>query len=410
MPIWDRDWYRNWFFKGKHPPTCTCVDCTNARLIRLKKSGKSNFIPNLFRSKTDRRVVNKGASIFRDSRHKISTWLVASLLIFALLTIGLGISMLIRTFIPFWVLLGFSIVFSVEKWFKSPVRNRVIGRLYRLTLNLSILSLFGYLIWSGANLFSHKVVYSPLIGSLLFIFGFAFFIYMWRVVAKNSWRWPSMKLTVFSLICLFLVFSFAGVQPMANYKNKVVDSVTSIVGKWQERDNQEATWVEEESPEITTVEPPKVVIPEISVKPTLRNPSWEELEAFLWEDNTDQLEYVFPTFVCGDFAITLQSNAKKAGLRCAYVHVKLKGYPDWYNYGIPSNTGHGINAFETTDRGLVYIDCTGLPSGFGGPGNCDKIIDVKIGGEYIPRSVFPNLLGWRWVSAGTIVDIDIIQW
>lgn len=422
MPIWDRNWYRNWFFKGKHPPTCTCVDCTNARLIRLRKSGKSNFIPNLFGSKTDRRVVNKGASIFRDSRHKISTWLVALLLIFALSIIGLGISMFIRTFIPFWVLLGFSIVFSVEKWFKNVVRNRVIGRLYRLTLNLSILSLFGYVIWSGVKLFSHQVVYSPLVGSLLFIFGFVFFIYMWRVVAKNSWRWPSMKLTAFSLICLFLVFSFAGVQPMANYKNKVVDSVTSIVGEWQERDNQEATRAEEEVPKITTVEPPKVVIPEIVVpvplpsspeiseKPTLRNPSWEELKTFLWEDKTDQLEYVFPTFVCEDFARTLQSNANKAGLRCAFANVKLQGYPDWFNYGIPSNTGHGLNAFETTDRGLVYIDCTGLPSGFGGPGNCDKIIDAKIGGEYIPISVFPNLLGWYWVSMGTIVDIDIIQW
>jgi len=353
----------------------------------------------------------------------IPNWLMALLLIFALSICGWGISIFIGSFVPFWILFGFSVIYSVEKWFGYITRkHKGVGKLYRLLLNFSILSLFGFIVWSGVKLFSHQVVYSPLVGSLLFVFSFVFFIYMWRVVAKNSWRWPSIKLTVFSLICLFLVFSFAGVQPIANYKNKVVDSVTSTVGEWQERDNQEATRGEEEGPKITTVEPPKVVIPEvvvpvplpsspeISEKPTLRNPSWEELTTFLWEDTTDQLEYVFPTFVCEDFARTLQSNAKKAGLRCAFANVKLKGYPDWFNYGIPSNTGHGLNAFETTDRGLVYIDCTGLPSGFGGPGNCDKIIDVKIGGEYIPRSVFPNLLGWHWVSMGTIVDIDIIQW
>jgi len=395
LPIWDRDWYQNWFYKGKHPPACTCADCTEARLNKLRKTRKRNLTPNLSRG----------------SRHKASNRMLALLLPFIILVIGVGISIFIRSYIPFLLSFGFSIIFSVEKWCKSLLKNKVIGRLYRLILNLGILSLFGYLIWSGIQLFSHKVVYSPLIGSLLFIFGVVLFIYMWKIVAKNSWRWPSMKLTVFSLSCLFLVFSFAGVQPMEDYKNEVVDAITNTAAEWQERDNQELTGTEDELPEVviqeTDANEASFFSPE---RPGLTNPSWEELKTFLLEDKTDQYNYSYPTFVCADFASTLQSNAENAGFRCAIVNVQLNGYPDWFNYGIPSNTGHALNAFDTTDRGLVYIDCTGLPSGYNGPNNCDKTVDAKIGTEYVPRSIFPELLGWQWASMGTIVDIDIVQW
>ncbi|GAI84770.1 unnamed protein product, partial [marine sediment metagenome] len=136
------------------------------------------------------------------------------------------------------------------------------------------------------------------------------------------------------------------------------------------------------SPEVET---PAVVLP---VEAPLKNPSWEELKTFLYNDTTDQLEYVFPTFVCEDFARTLQENAKEAGWRCASVSVKLEGYPDWYDYGIPSNTEHACNAFETTDKGLVYIDCT-RPALSGFSGSADKLVNVEIGKEYIATSIFP---------------------
>jgi hypothetical protein len=37
-----------------------------------------------------------------------------------------------------------------------------------------------------------------------------------------------MKLTVISLICLFLIFSFAGVQPMTDYKDVAIDKIRMI--------------------------------------------------------------------------------------------------------------------------------------------------------------------------------------
>jgi len=53
--------------------------------------------------------------------------------------------------------------------------------------------------------------------------------------------------------------------------------------------------------------------------------------------------------VCGDFAETLHNKAEAAGIRTAFVHIELDD----------EDTGHALNAFHTTDKGLVFIDCTG---------------------------------------------------
>ncbi|MFC2003551.1 hypothetical protein ACFLV4_06395 [Chloroflexota bacterium] len=79
---------------------------------------------------------------------------------------------------------------------------------------------------------------------------------------------------------------------------------------------------------------------------TLRNPSWAELKAFLDLDDTDSLTYDEDTFDCSGFAITLRDRAWKYGLRCAYVKVRF----------MEEAIGHTLNAFQTTDKGLVYVD------------------------------------------------------
>jgi hypothetical protein len=109
--------------------------------------------------------------------------------------------------------------------------------------------------------------------------------------------------------------------------------------------------------------------------------------------------------VCADFAERLHNEAEQAGIRCAYVSLELTGYTDPYGYGTTSDTSHALTAFQTTDRGLVYIDDTGI-SGTAGPARCDKIIEVKIGEEYVPYSIFHEA-GWSdtWGGMGTVTDI-----
>jgi hypothetical protein len=129
---------------------------------------------------------------------------------------------------------------------------------------------------------------------------------------------------------------------------------------------------------------------------TASNPTWAQLVGFLLNDKTDQKAYVPGVYMCGDFARDVHNNAERAGIRAAYVAIEFSsGY-------------HALNAFKTTDRGLVFIDCTGLQASQSGPSNCDTIVNVRLGRSYVPKSLFPES-GWTvtWGSMGTILDVEI---
>ena len=149
------------------------------------------------------------------------------------------------------------------------------------------------------------------------------------------------------------------------------------------------------------------------------NPTYPELIEFLKRDKTDAYPYIYTHSiggsdygsaeshvnttkikeiidkktemnlprVCADFAEVLHNKAELENIRCGYVSIELEDYTDPNNLGIPSNTGHTLVVFNTTDRGLVFIDDTGA---IDGPSNCDKIINnFKVGNLYIPESLFP---------------------
>jgi len=77
----------------------------------------------------------------------------------------------------------------------------------------------------------------------------------------------------------------------------------------------------------------------------LRDPSYQEMKAFLTQDETSEQEYLRDEYICVDFAANVKANAAEEGIRCAYVVIEYLG-----------TTGHAIVAFDTTDRGLVYIE------------------------------------------------------
>ncbi len=79
------------------------------------------------------------------------------------------------------------------------------------------------------------------------------------------------------------------------------------------------------------------------------NPTWHELEGFLIADITDKNSYLPGIRVCSEFAAELHNNAEKAGIRAAWVALDFED----------DTEGHALNAFETTDHGLVFVDCTG---------------------------------------------------
>ncbi len=89
--------------------------------------------------------------------------------------------------------------------------------------------------------------------------------------------------------------------------------------------------------------------PTIKNNPIATNPTWGELKAFLLSDPTDDEYYSLGSFNCVSFAEMLHNNAEDAGIKSAFVAINFEDEP----------VGHAINAFKTTNRGLVYVDCTG---------------------------------------------------
>jgi len=97
--------------------------------------------------------------------------------------------------------------------------------------------------------------------------------------------------------------------------------------------------------------------------PTATNPTWSQLMTFLSQDQTEQHTYIKDVYDCSQFSRDVHNNAEAAGIRAAEVQVKFRN----------EEVGHALNAFLTSDYGLVYVDCTREP---------DTIARIKTGKEY----------------------------
>ncbi|MFC2042313.1 hypothetical protein ACFLTV_02290 [Chloroflexota bacterium] len=121
---------------------------------------------------------------------------------------------------------------------------------------------------------------------------------------------------------------------------------------------------------------------ELGNNPNATNPTYAELVAFIKKDTSDSKIYSRVEHLCADFAEEVHNNAEAAGIRAAWVGIDIEGEED----------GHAVNAFQTTDRGLVYVDCTGkdilestllrIGEPTYTPTSWDKIAYVKVGKAY----------------------------
>ncbi|HEY3426563.1 MAG TPA: hypothetical protein VGL27_17340 [Negativicutes bacterium] len=120
------------------------------------------------------------------------------------------------------------------------------------------------------------------------------------------------------------------------------------------------------------------------------NPTYEQVISFLKSDTTDQIPYDLNKFTCGDYAEHVQHNAEATGYRCGWVFIEL------------DNGNHACNAFDTMDRGIVFVDSTIF----------DSVVDLKEGYEYQPIPL-SKLLGYNsGVSADSmgVVKSYHIEW
>jgi len=96
--------------------------------------------------------------------------------------------------------------------------------------------------------------------------------------------------------------------------------------------------------------------------PGATNPTWSQLMTFISQDQTEKHTYIEDVYDCSQFSRDVHNNAEARGIRAAEVGMGFRN--EW--------VGHALNAFLTTDYGLVYVDCT----------EADTIARVKTGKEY----------------------------
>jgi hypothetical protein len=125
---------------------------------------------------------------------------------------------------------------------------------------------------------------------------------------------------------------------------------------------------------------------ELVNNPNAIDPTWQQLKEFLVADQTDAKTYDRFFYMCGAFAEDVHNNAEIEGIKAAWVAVDFEG----------GGAGHALDVFQTTDKGLVYVDCTGesggikyrpiLPPGqgkvFGEVDEWDKVAYMAVGEEY----------------------------
>ena len=103
------------------------------------------------------------------------------------------------------------------------------------------------------------------------------------------------------------------------------------------------------------------------------NPTYSQLLSFIKNDKTDQRKYIPGKYTCGDFAETVQNNAEKAGYKAGWVTIE--------------GVDHCCNVFQTSDEGMIYIDCTGSPNG---GGSWDSSVKLANGIDYLRTPLFSN--------------------
>jgi ribosomal protein L37AE/L43A len=233
---------------------------------------------------------------------------------------------------------------------------------------------------------------------------------------------PKFAVAFWSLLAIAVFCAFVGIPPFSDVKNATTDAMASW---WEQRT---PTGQLPESPEQNPSPPPssptysstpydvyKDEYPdlvwlndytyaastsgraiELNENHNAINPTWGQLLSFLKMDNTDKMTYVPDSFVCIDFAERLHNNAEKEGIRCGLVVL----YP----------IQHACNVFETADKGLVFIDCTGLKSYEIGPTDEDMIVNVQLNADYCPKYLFADRYGnvtWRIDCLGAIARYQI---
>ena len=92
------------------------------------------------------------------------------------------------------------------------------------------------------------------------------------------------------------------------------------------------------------------------------NPTYAEMLDFIRRDKTDENTYVEDVYTCFEFTADVSRNADAENIRSAFVYILFRG------------EAHSIVAFDTIDRGLIFIEP-----------QTDEQMYLEVGRPYWPR-------------------------
>ena len=122
--------------------------------------------------------------------------------------------------------------------------------------------------------------------------------------------------------------------------------------------------------------------------PKAVDPTWSELRDFLKADSTDLIPKDKKTWLSQDCAEQIHNTAEEKAFRAGLVLLNIGG------------DSHFCNAFNTSDVGLVYIDCMATEAG----GPADKRVWINKGQAYAPVLIFSSD---PWPEMDTVVAFRV---
>jgi hypothetical protein len=110
------------------------------------------------------------------------------------------------------------------------------------------------------------------------------------------------------------------------------------------------------------------------------NPTYSEVRQFVALDKTDSHQYIEGSYTCSNFAADFRNNALRAGYVCGYAFVYF-----------PDDQSHVLNCFNTTDKGLVFVEP-----------QWDKFVNINVGKPYesgnLTLSINNDTVLWYYVE------------
>ena len=151
---------------------------------------------------------------------------------------------------------------------RAPRRTRMYIplRIRKLFLNLLVITGLGLAAWTGYLVFTHQT--TPIKGTIIFLAMVGFLIWVISAVRSRKYRYtkPSFKLVFWTLVGIFLVCAFAGIEPMSSTKDRVVSLIEQ---GWK------TVTTSAQSPTPTPVEPTPTTAPPLNPSPTPTSPPAE---------------------------------------------------------------------------------------------------------------------------------------